>query len=188
VFGSANAVLYRADLVRNNHPFFNEANIHGDTEACFSLLKSSDFGFVHQILTFTRVRLESLSAISSDLQTSLAGTLQLLVAHGQDYLTRDELEDLFRCHISRYYRFLGKSLLLGHHKTLAYHKKKLIDAGMGFSWTRLVIGMLATLWDRAMNPKSTIEKLLQTNDSANLPVRRQGHASKPAARSLQGEI
>ena len=52
VFGSANAVLYRSDLVRSRDPFYNEANIHADTEVCFALLKTSDFGFVHQILTF----------------------------------------------------------------------------------------------------------------------------------------
>jgi glycosyltransferase involved in cell wall biosynthesis len=56
VFGSANAVLYRADLVRARDPFYNEANIHADTEICFELLKTCDFGFVHQVLTYTRVR------------------------------------------------------------------------------------------------------------------------------------
>src|SRR5271167_143509 len=84
VFGSANAVLYRADLVRNRDPFYNETNIHADTEACFALLKTSDFGFVHQILTFTRVRSESLSTVSADLHTYFAGMLQLLLAHGPD--------------------------------------------------------------------------------------------------------
>ena len=55
VFGSATSVLYRSDLIRRHNPLYNEANIHADTEACFQLLKESDFGFVHQVLTFTRV-------------------------------------------------------------------------------------------------------------------------------------
>jgi len=161
VFGSANAVLYRADLVRNNHHFFNEANIHADTEACFTLLKSSDFGFVHQILSVTRVRPESLSTVSSDLQTNLAGMLQLLVNHAPDYLAPDELTDHLGNHLSQYYKFLGKSVLLGHKKTLEYHKKKLIEAGVGFSWLRVLLGMLSTLGGLAMNPKSTTENLLR---------------------------
>lgn len=191
VFGSANAVLYRADLVRNNYSFFNEENIHGDTEACFSLLKTSNFGFVHQVLTFTRVRLKSLSAISSDLQTSLAGTTQVLVAHGRDYLTREELESLLRSHLSRYYRFLGKSLLLGHDKALAYHKKKLLESGVGFSWTRVFVGMLATLFDLAMNPKTSVEKMLETfrNDSRqNVAGWWDGRAGKSVPKSVQGEM
>jgi glycosyltransferase involved in cell wall biosynthesis len=188
VFGSANAVLYRADLVRNNHPFFNEANIHGDTEVCFTLLKDSDFGFVHQILTFTRVRLQSLSAISSDLQTSLAGMLQLLIAHGPSFLRQEELEKLLRLHISLYYRFLGKSLLLGHHEKLAYHKKKLMDAGVGFSWTRVVLGLLSGLRDLALNPKSSTQKFLKRNDARGRIDREKDLVAGPAARTLQGEL
>jgi glycosyltransferase involved in cell wall biosynthesis len=61
VFGSANSLLYRADLVRAHDPFFNEANIHADTEACFALLRNCDFGFVHQVLTATRIRAGSLN-------------------------------------------------------------------------------------------------------------------------------
>ena len=89
VFGSANAVLYRAELVRSHDPFYNEANIHADTEVCFILLKTWDFGFVHQILTFTRVRPASLSTITTDLHSYFASLLQLLVVHGPTYLTND---------------------------------------------------------------------------------------------------
>ena len=54
VFGSPHSLLYRSDLVRSHDPFFNEANIfHADTEACFDLLRSYDFGFVHQVLTYS---------------------------------------------------------------------------------------------------------------------------------------
>ena len=69
VFGTATSVLYRADLVRGHDPFYNEDNVHADMRACALLLKTSDFGFVHQILTVTRVRPESLSALSRDINT-----------------------------------------------------------------------------------------------------------------------
>src|SRR5438552_9912488 len=71
LFGSANSVLYRADLLRRDERFYNEANIHADTEACFALLVASDFGFVHQVLAFTRVRAGSETARSLDLHTDL---------------------------------------------------------------------------------------------------------------------
>jgi hypothetical protein len=162
VFGSANAVLYRADLVRAKPAFYNEANIHGDTEVCFTLLKTSDFGFVHQILTFTRARPESLSTISANLQTHFAGWLQLLLAHASNYLTQDELDDLLERHVSEYYQFLGKTLLLGHKNTLDYHRHKLMEAGVGFSWPRVVKGALATISGHALSPKTTGEKPLRT--------------------------
>jgi len=164
VFESANAVLYRADLVRNKAAFYNAKNIHADTEVCFALLKASDFGFVHQMLTFTRIRAESLRSTSEDLQTHLAGTLQILLVHGPDYLSRDELDHLMLEHMSDYYKFLGKCLLLGRRKILNYHKAKLIDAGIGFHWPRVLFGVLATLWGLVANPISTTKKLLKTGD------------------------
>jgi glycosyltransferase involved in cell wall biosynthesis len=169
VFGSANAVLYRSALVRERDPFFNEANIHGDTEACFAILKNRDFGFVHQVLTFTRVRPGSLTMMSSDLQTSLAGILQNLVKHGPDYLTGPEIEECLESHLAAYYRFLGKSLLLRDEKAIDYHRKKLIEAGIGFGWWRVVKGALAVLSDLALNPKNTIEKLLKVEDKTSFP-------------------
>jgi glycosyltransferase involved in cell wall biosynthesis len=179
VFGSPNAVLYRADLVRNRHAFFNEANIHADDETCFELLKTADFGFVHQILTFTRVRTESRSTTSSDLQTHFAGMLRILVEHASHYLSDDELQDLLRRHVSEYYRFLGKSLLLGHGQTLEYHKKKLIEGGVAFSWPRVTRGAARTLWDLAMNPRSTL-KLLKTRNNSRLNL-----STDPATATLR---
>jgi hypothetical protein len=160
VFGSQNSVLYRADLVRSHDPFYAEANIHADTEVCFALLKTCDFGFVHQVLTFTRVRPGSLITIATAMQTHWASTLHLLVTYGPEYLTHDELEVCLDRHLSEYYRFLGKSLMLGRDKRFwDYHKRQLTEMGVGFSWARLARGALATLWRAVLNPQNTIERL-----------------------------
>jgi hypothetical protein len=50
VFGSATAVLYRADLVGTHGPFYNEGNFHADVELCFTLLGTRDCGSVRQVL------------------------------------------------------------------------------------------------------------------------------------------
>ena len=42
--------LYRADLTRIRHAFFNESHIQADTESCYEFLRDNDFGFIHQIL------------------------------------------------------------------------------------------------------------------------------------------
>ena len=163
VFGSANSVLYRADLVRRNGSFYNEANIHADTEACFAILKDCDFGFVHQVLTFTRVRPRSLTAMSSDLHTECAGMLQTLLAHGPNYLTPEELREcVSRCRAD-YDHLLGKSLLLRPRdkKFWDYHKKQLNQLGLGFSRRRIGMALLAEVFDAALNPKHSGEKILR---------------------------
>lgn len=183
VFGSPNSVLYRSDLVRRRNPFFNEANVHADTEVCFSLLRDSDFGFVHQVLSFTRVRHGSRTAISDEMQTCYASMLQILLTMGPEYLSQDELESLLRKHLSEYYRFLGKSLLLRRNKTIDYHRRKLTGARTGFSLGRVMLGALATLANLALNPNIVLEKLRKLKNDLNL----KRHASAPSPMSHPGD-
>ena len=163
VFGSATSLLYRTDLVKRFDPLFNEANIHADTEACFKLLKDSDFGFVHQVLTFTRVRAQSLTAMSDDLQTNLAGMLQLLIAHGPGFLTPEELDSCLQRHLSGYYRFLGVSGLRRwrDRRFWKFHTQKLIDSGVGFSRSRLAVASVGGLFSALLNPQQTVKTIMK---------------------------
>lgn len=166
LFASANSLLYRADLVRNRDPFFNESNIHADTEVCFALLKTCDFGFVHQVLTFTRLRPGSLNTISNGIHAHFAGRLDILQTHGLHYLTEEELRACLDGELAGYYRFLGKSLFLGRDKKFwDYHEKKLTELGFGLSRTRLGRAVLANLCTAVLRPRDTIEKLLRTGNS-----------------------
>jgi len=162
VFGSATAMLYRSDLVRSHDPFYNEANLHADTEATISLLRNCDFGFVHQVLAYSRERAGSLSKMSTDLNTHIAGSLHALVVYGPDYLTREELQGQLSQHLSGYYAFLGKGLLLGRDKAFwDYHKKKLMEAGAGFSRPRVLAGALKQIGRALLRPASALDKLLE---------------------------
>jgi glycosyltransferase involved in cell wall biosynthesis len=146
VFGTQTSVLYRSDLVRAHDPLYNEANVQADTETCFALLRTSDFGFVHQVLTFTRVRPGSLHMASLALETSWAAILHLLVTYGATYLTQDELRARLDEHMAAYYRFLGKSVLLRRDLNFwNYHKAQLAAAGMPLNRGRVAMGVLRYL-------------------------------------------
>jgi glycosyltransferase involved in cell wall biosynthesis len=186
VFGSANAILYRSDLVRSRNPFYNEANIHADTEVCFALLKSCDFGFVHQVLTFTRVRPGSLTDASNDLATSFPCLLQLLCAHAPDCLTSEEREATLERLLSEYYRCLGKSLISGRNKQFwDYHKRELTKAGKGFRRSRVIKGALEALCIAALNPKETLERLLQVRQRRSMMNRDQSCGEKCGAVAMK---
>jgi len=139
VFGSPTSVLFRSDLVRSHDPFYKESNVHADSEACFELLKGCDFGFVHQVLTFSRdhrpeARLETLR----DLNTAAAGTLHELVAFGPHYLTPAEYEACLDATVSKYYDFLTDSVLQRRPREFwDYHKEKMKEEGVEFSYSRL---------------------------------------------------
>jgi glycosyltransferase involved in cell wall biosynthesis len=160
LFGSATTLLYRADLVRSHEPFFNETNIHADTEACFALLRTCDFGFVHQVLTFTRLRPGSLNTVSDSLQTNLAGNLLILRTYGPYYLTEKELDERTAKCLCDYYRFLGRSVFLGRdRKFWNYHKEMLVESGIGINKARLAWAALGCLFSAAWRFQDTIEKL-----------------------------
>jgi glycosyltransferase involved in cell wall biosynthesis len=158
VFGTQNSVLYRTDLVKQHDPLYNVANVQADTEACFALLMTSDFGFVHQVLTYTRVRPGSLNAKSQALQTAWAAILLLLKKYGPNCLTPDELEAALARHLSAYYKFLGKSLLLKRdEKFWAYHKQQLESLSPGYSRLRLARGVVGSLWSLIGRPGVAME-------------------------------
>lgn len=187
VFGSANAVLYRADLVRSRNPFYNESNIHADTEVCFALLNTWDFGFVHQVLTFTRVREGSLAAGSGALATHFPFWLQLLKRYGPDYLSSEESESLLKRHWLEYYRYLGKNLVLGRDKRLwEYHRQELGKAGIKLSRSRVLRGAFETLLEAALNPKLTSTKLKVVRRNSRLSPKEELVSSKtPVSRTIR---
>lgn len=166
VFGTPHSLLFRSDLVRSHDPFYNESNLHADSEACCALLKSCDFGFAHQILTFTRLRAGSLTEFTNEVNTIIVGRLHDLVTHGPDYLTPEEFRTSLDRKLSEYYAFLARWAVRGRDKKFwDYHKRKLNDVGVGFDRARLVRATLAELGSALLNPMDTIQRLMKTKVS-----------------------
>jgi glycosyltransferase involved in cell wall biosynthesis len=162
VFGSATSLLYRSSIVRDRDPFFNESNIHADMETCVSIMRNADFGFVHQILTFSRVREGSLETVSSDFNSLAPGKLHDLVNYGHDFLTEKEYAACLNRSVSLYYESLVGGMLRGlNSKYWNFHKQKLAEAGIHFSKARLLKVALAKSCVALLNPKATIEKGLK---------------------------
>jgi glycosyltransferase involved in cell wall biosynthesis len=160
VFGSPTSVLFRSDLIRDRKTFYNESHIHADKEACFDVLQSSDFGFVHQVLTFTRRHNEAATSFSNRFNTYLLGNLIILLKYGPIYLDREEYERCLKRHIKQYYAFLGRSAWhLREPEFWDYHKKGLRDIGFPLSLPKLISASLLEVMDLLLTPKKTVEKI-----------------------------
>ena len=156
LFGSQNSVLYRADLVRSRSPFYVETEMYADFESCFWILKRADLGFVHGILTFSRRRPASIGAVSSDMGIHYGSSLGMLSTYGRDCLTNEEFEESQERELSKYYKFLGRRLLVERdHDFWSYHKKTLSQMGLGFSHARLAREAVGQLFASLLDPKST---------------------------------
>lgn len=112
VFGSPSSTLLRADLVRRKSGFYNEDNLHADVEACFEVLSQADFGFVHQVLTFTREHEASQTSTVSDRLKSnlLENQISMLYRYGPELLTEEEFGRMEDRLTAKYYRELARDL------------------------------------------------------------------------------
>jgi glycosyltransferase involved in cell wall biosynthesis len=160
LFGSQNSVLYRTDLVRRRDPFYVETEMYADFESCFALLSLSDLGFVHEILTFSRPRAQSVGAVSADVGAQFGSMLGMLSSYGKNCLSVQEFDECLERQLSHYYKFLGRRLLVEHNRGFwFYHKKTLTKTGIGFSRTRLANAFAAELCGSLLHPKTTLESI-----------------------------
>lgn len=154
LFGSPTSLMFRADLVRDERSFFNESNIHADSEVCFRLLGSSDFGFVHQVLTFSRdYRSGSILEASRELNTAAAAFLHELTVYGPRYLTQVEYAAVSKDFLSKYYDLLASRFLQGRPRSFwAYHREKLRGDGIELSYARLAYAVVRRILYRFRPP------------------------------------
>jgi glycosyltransferase involved in cell wall biosynthesis len=146
VFGSMTSLLIRSDLVRKRQNLFNEQNLHADHEACFDLLQESDFGFVHQVLTFTRPRDNSQGAFARDFNSLKLGEYVILRKYGPVYLDSAEYRKRLEDYRREYYRSLATNVLrLRTEDFWKYHRDTLAAFGDKIDrWllTRLAFALL----------------------------------------------
>lgn len=111
VFGTMTCLLVRSDLVSKRVAFFNERNLHADQEACFDVLQESDFGFVHQVLSFTRPREGSNMSFAQDFGSIILGDFIILLKYGPIYLEQTEYRRRCKEMQWQYYRVLAQNAL-----------------------------------------------------------------------------
>lgn len=162
IFGYASYLLYRSDIVRSRHSFWNESNIHADTEACLEFLENHDYGFVHQVLSFQRLRQDSMTSYAESNVTYLPAWLSNLVTYGPKYLSEQEFERTIRDLIGQYYGSLGAYVFRRPGRDFwSLHRSKLASLGYPLSTGRLAAYAARYLLGLALSPSRTAEKVAQ---------------------------
>ena len=157
-FWSPSSLLIRSDLVRKNRCFYNEKHLHADDEACYELLKETDFAFVHQVLTFVRTHDDSATAvITSSYNKIILSNLDLFTRYGPVYLSPIEFKKELHVRFNQYYGFLARSLFnLREKEFWKYHKQTLQDMGYPFSLSKLAKASISKLIFRPIKTVTTI--------------------------------
>jgi glycosyltransferase involved in cell wall biosynthesis len=130
VLGSPSSILVRSDLIRERDPFYDptfpirtEYAFTDDQDVCCELLRVSDFGFVHQVLTFTRRPEEAPFLNFVRFGAHLPERINLHAKHGPIFLTRAEYQRKLAVLLAQY----GVSLVTSPRRLLnsdirAYHR------------------------------------------------------------------
>lgn len=150
-FGSPTTVMLRSDLVRRRSPYYREDGAPAeDLSACLDGLKVSNFGFVHQVLTFVRTENESILSRLKGFEAQYLDRVVLLVLHGEDFFETDELERIRGQVWRTYYRRLAKAALHSRGARFwEFHRDNLAKIGHDLSLLRLLSGGISGIWREA---------------------------------------
>lgn len=112
-FGSPTSLLIRSKYIRKRKNIYNQSFIHSDIAACLDILKESDFGFVHRILTFTRRHEQSVTnTIAKKNETYQLERLHNLVNFGDHYLSEEEYSSKFEKREDEYYEGMARKFIM----------------------------------------------------------------------------
>jgi len=157
MFGSPTSYFLRAKQVRDDPPFFNPRNIYADVEGCIKILREGDFGFIHEVLTFTRRPADAQTPKSHYLRVGYPSFLWILRNHGAFFLTPEELEQCTERHLRQYYLVLARDLVLFRRgwSYWRFHGRSLREVGHPFNPLRLLAAfsqLPAAKWSRRGGP------------------------------------
>jgi glycosyltransferase involved in cell wall biosynthesis len=170
VFGAPTATLVRSDFVRKQENFYDEANLHADSTVCFRILQDSDFGFVHQLLTFTRIQGESNTTFSERMNSIQLSFLTELIQYGPACLDKKEYEARLKVRLREYYQVLAEGLLQMRGKSyFEFHKNWLSNLGIPLSWSSLLGGFCKAIWNGVSHPVKAMKSLSRWRSKTSVP-------------------
>jgi glycosyltransferase involved in cell wall biosynthesis len=129
VLGSPTNFLLRSNLLLPDEPFFCEDFLHSDKEACLRIFAECDFGFVRQVLTFTRRHNESVTSKTNSLDTRRQDNLLMLCKHGPEFLSESEYSSTLSRELRSYYDFLAKNVGVGMGNEFWDSHRQVLEAG-----------------------------------------------------------
>lgn len=168
VFGAPTALLYRCDLIRSSDGFFPNATAEADVSACIKHLRTADFGFVHQVLSYERRHIDQITTASRSLNAYVSSEISDLVAYGDYYLTASEVKKRLAELLDEYYRYLAiAGVNFRERKYWQFQKARLEELGYPLDRVRLAKAVCAKVLDLLVSPRETLRKILRRKVAAS---------------------
>jgi len=160
ILGPPTAILYRAEIIRNEKPFFAVPAESADSDTNYRVLLNHDLGFVHQILSFVRTHDKQSSSKLIELGSFTLSSIEYLLKYGPECLSSEELDKYLDELLIDFYDSLAYSVFHNWEVNFwRYQKDRMREIGINISYSRLIMVTMQKLADILFNPKSTIEKI-----------------------------
>jgi glycosyltransferase involved in cell wall biosynthesis len=175
IFGTQTQVMYRSSLVRYHEVFYNVSFPFADLQKCMEILDHWDFGFVHQVLSFSRRDNESILLALEAFQP-YDGLLLYVIAkrYAPVFLEVGEAASIIKKYKRRYYRFLARAALRFRGPAFwRFHKVMLraLSERETLDWPYLTMIMGPELLWLASNPGMTTIRALRSLKRKKRPKR-----------------
>jgi len=158
--GSPNTVLYRADIVRSRHPFFPLERCFEDSDAAFEILMHYDLGYIHQMLSFSRLHRDSILGTVDEFNPLLLHYFIAIETFGKDLFAPEDFAELRRRIRKDYFGYLGATMLRRWNRRLwEFHRAGVSTLGQKLSWRDVALPMLSEAGRLLLNPENTLERI-----------------------------
>lgn len=155
LFGTPTSLLLRSELIRSRDPFYDERYApFEDGHACFDLLKTWNYGFVHQVLTYSRRDNQSILLRLRPFRFDLHLRFRMLVSHGRDFLSEEEFDRCLRVTERQYFVFLARCACALHGQSKDFwdfHRNAMATVNYSLGWRLLAKwiprALLEKTWD-----------------------------------------
>ncbi len=184
LFGTPTSLLMRSEMIRSRAPFYDERFApFEDAHACFDLLRTWNYGFVHQVLTYSRRDNESILSRIRSFECFLFSRLAIVVTHGRDYLSAEEYNRCLKDVEQKYFLYLAMCACAVHGSPPEFgqfHRKGLASIDYTLGWRLLAKWIPRALiektwnvfwrwWDKGSSviPDENVEKSIRAGISVN---------------------
>ncbi len=157
LFGSQTTTLLRSDIVRARDPFYDDRRVFADSDVIYEVLTGSDFAFVHQVLSFTRMENDSTWGRTQSYQPMLLDRLIRLKSYGRTFLTPEEYEQYAGAHERAYRTFLARAWLGRREPAFwEFHRKGLATIGEDIRRGELMRAAVPVVLNHLIRPETMI--------------------------------
>jgi glycosyltransferase involved in cell wall biosynthesis len=164
-FGSQSTVMYLADVVRSRAPaFFPENRFFMDVDVAFRILADGDFGFVHQILSYSRDQQDSITESARNFNFWPLLQFLMVEQYGRDILSADEFTSRYKEVTAELYRGMGAQWIRDRirHKRKGFwefQRRQLGDVGVEFRNGLLAKGVMSAALNLFVSPTGLAKKM-----------------------------